>query len=162
MFGAGSMNYYGKASSVFLAVASVILLVPAAWTETLGAAAPKRVVSLAPSVTETIFALGFGDRLVGVTTFCDYPAEARKLPKIGSFINASLEAVVAQRPDIVIGVDDANQSVKAREMRQLGLKVSLVSMNSVIEILKSVKSIAEWMGDAPEGEKLVRKMAGKT
>src|SRR5690348_3533883 len=59
---------------------------------------PKRIVSLAPSVTETIFALGLGDRLVGVTTYCDYPAAAKQLPKIGSFTNPSLEAIVARRP----------------------------------------------------------------
>jgi iron complex transport system substrate-binding protein len=88
------------------------LTVPVRATE---APLPKKVVSLAPSVTETIFALGFGDRLVGVTTYCDYPAEARKLPKIGDFMNPSLEAVIAKKPDLVIGVTGATDPVKARE-----------------------------------------------
>ncbi len=65
--------------------------------------------------------LGFGNRIVGVTTYCDYPAEAQKLPKIGGFINPSLEAIAAQSDRIcVIGVNDPNHPVKAREMERLG------------------------------------------
>src|ERR1043165_1036300 len=77
-------------------------------------APPKKIVSLAPSITEMLFALGFGDRLVGVTTYCDYPAEARQLPKIGGFMSPSIEAIVAKRPDLVIGVTGATDPIKAR------------------------------------------------
>ena len=119
---------------------------------------PRRVVSLAPSVTEMLFALGFGTRLVGVTTYCDYPAEARKLPKVGGFTNPSLESIVAKRPDVVIGVSRATDPVKAREMERLGLKVSLISLASVSEILTSIKSVARLMGSPKAGEKLVGKI----
>ena len=119
---------------------------------------PQRIVSLAPSVTETLFALGFGNRLVGVTTYCDYPAEAQKIPKIGGFINPSLEVIAAQRPDLVIGVNDSNHPVKAREMERLGLKVTLVSVNSVDDILNSIKSIAYMIGSPEAGDKLVTKI----
>jgi iron complex transport system substrate-binding protein len=122
---------------------------------------PQRVVSLAPSVTETIFALGLGQRLVGVTTYCDYPAEARKLPKVGSFINPSLEAIAGQRPDLVIGVNDSNHPVKAREIERLGMKVSLVSVRSVSEILRSISSIALWMGNPEAGQALVHKITAR-
>jgi len=122
---------------------------------------PQRVVSLAPSVTETIFALGLGQRLVGVTTYCDYPAEARKLPKVGSFINPSLEAIAGQRPDLVIGVNDSNHPVKAREIERLGMKVSLVSVRSVSEILQSISSIALWMGNPEAGQAIVRKITAR-
>jgi iron complex transport system substrate-binding protein len=120
------------------------------------AAIPQRIVSLAPSVTETVFALGFGDRLVGVTTYCDYPAEARKLPKIGGFMSPSLEVIVAQRPDVVIGVSSATDPVKAREMERLGLKVNLISLATVGDILSSIKSISRLLGDPQAGEKLAR------
>jgi len=106
--------------------------------QAIGAELPRRIVSLAPSVTETLFALGFGDRLAGVTTYCDYPAEARKLPKIGDFMNPSLEAVVAKRPDLVIGVAGVTDPVKAREMERLGLKVVLVSVSNLSDILAAV------------------------
>jgi len=119
---------------------------------------PQKVVSLAPSVTETIFALGFGDRLVGVTTSRDYPAEARKIPKIGGFMSPSLETIVAKRPGIVIGVSSATDPAKAREMERLGLEVTLISLASVSDILSSIKSIARSLGSPQAGEKLVHKI----
>ncbi|NMC20488.1 MAG: ABC transporter substrate-binding protein [Thermogutta sp.] len=66
------------------------------------AAAPRRVVSLAPSITETLFALGMGDRVVGVTDFCRHPPEATALPKVGGYLNPSVEAVLRLRPDLVV------------------------------------------------------------
>ncbi|HEY7321495.1 MAG TPA: cobalamin-binding protein [Candidatus Binatia bacterium] len=120
--------------------------------------APRKIVSLAPSVTETLFALGFGDRLVGVTTSCDYPPEARAIAKIGGFMNPSLESIVAKRPDVVIGVSSATDPVKAREMERLGLKVILISLASVSDILSSIQSIARLLGNPQSGEKLVRRI----
>jgi iron complex transport system substrate-binding protein len=117
---------------------------------------PQRVVSLAPSITETIFALGFGDRLVGVTTHCDYPAEARKISKIGGFMNPSLEAVVARRPDLVLGVKGATDPTSAREMERLGLKVNLISLASVSDILSAITSVARLLGNLASGEKLAQ------
>ena len=128
-----------------------------------GASTPasRRIVSLAPSVTETLFALGFGSRLVGVTTHCDYPAEARKIAKIGGFISPSLEVIVAKRPDLVIGVSSATDPVKAREMERLGLKVTLLSLATVGDILSSMRTIARLLGDQQAGEKLVNKITGQ-
>jgi iron complex transport system substrate-binding protein len=119
---------------------------------------PHRVVSLAPSITETLFALGFGHRLVGVTNSCDYPAAARKIPKIGDFMSPSLEMIIAKRPGIVIGVSSATDPAKAREMERLGLKVTLISLASVNDILSSIKNIASLLGSPEAGEKLVRKI----
>jgi iron complex transport system substrate-binding protein len=121
-------------------------------------AAPKRIVSLAPSVTETIFALGFGSRLVGVTTHCDFPAEAKKVAKIGGFISPSVEVIVSTRPDLVIGVSTATDPVKAREMERLGLRVTLLSLATVSDILNSMKTVARLLGDEQSGEKLVNKI----
>lgn len=118
----------------------------------------RRIVSLAPSLTETVFALGFGDRLVGVTNHCDYPAEAKNLPKVGDFMSPSLEVIAAKRPDLVIGVVGATDPAKAREMERLGLNVALLSLSTVSEILSSFKRIAALLGDAAAGERLVRKL----
>jgi iron complex transport system substrate-binding protein len=119
---------------------------------------PQRVVSLAPSVTETVFALGFGDRLVGVTTSCDFPAEARKIPKIGGFMSPSLETILAKQPDLVIGASSATDPAKAREMERLGLKVTLISLATVNDILASIKRIAALLGNAESGERLAHKI----
>ena len=120
---------------------------------------PQRIVSLAPSVTETIFALGFGNRLVGVTIHCDYPTEARNLPKIGGFMSPSLEVIVAKRPDLVIGVSSATDPFKAREMERLGLKVHLISLASVSDILSSIQTVARLLENPEAGERLARKMS---
>jgi iron complex transport system substrate-binding protein len=128
----------------------------AAFAQAASGTQPQKIISLAPSVTETVFALGFGNRLVGVTTYCDFPAEAQKLPKIGGFMNPSLEVIVAKRPDLVIGVSSATDPGKAREMERLGLKVTLISLASVSDILSSIKSVARLLGNPAAGENLVR------
>jgi iron complex transport system substrate-binding protein len=125
------------------------------------AAPPIRIVSLAPSVTETIFALGYGGRLVGVTTYCDYPPDAKKIAKIGDFMNPSLEAVAAKRPDLVIGVVGATDPVKAREMEQLGLKVVLLPLANLDDILKSVRAIGGLMGEERAGNDLAGKISAQ-
>lgn len=151
------MSYWLKIIAVrLLAVSLIVMAARASFAQAAAAPYPQRIVSLAPSVTETLFALGFGDRLVGVTTYCDYPAEARKLPKIGGFMSPSLEVIVAKRPDLVIGVSSATDPVKAREMERLGLKVTLISLASVSDILSSIKSIARLLGNPAAGKTLVR------
>jgi iron complex transport system substrate-binding protein len=119
---------------------------------------PRRIVSLAPSITETVFALGSGDRLVAVTNHCDYPIEAKRLPKIGDFLSPSLEVIAAKQPDLVIGVGGATDPAKAREIERLGLKITLVSVSSVSEILSSFRTIAASLGDPHAGARLVEKI----
>ncbi|MEX0806443.1 MAG: cobalamin-binding protein [Candidatus Binatia bacterium] len=156
------MNSSRRIITVYLFIATLILLCrPAAFAQGPPAPRPQRIVSLAPSVTETLFALGFGDRLVGVTTYCDYPAEARRLPKIGDFLSPSLEAIIAKRPDLVIGVNGATDPVKARELERLGLKVTLISVASLNDILNSIKSIARLLGSPEAGERLVTKIGAQ-
>jgi iron complex transport system substrate-binding protein len=152
------MTHLNRLITFCLLTAGFFLLGNSALAQAAPVPPSQRIVSLAPSVTETLFALGFGDRVVGVTTYCDYPAEARKVPKIGGFMNPSLETIAAKRPDFVIGVTSATDAVKAREMERLGLKVTLISLGSVNEILRSIKSIARLLGNSDAGEKLVAKI----
>src|SRR5438034_583794 len=69
---------------------------------------PQRIISLAPNITETLFALGLGHRVVGVTTYCDFPAEARAKEKVGDTIHPDLERIIALKPDLVV-VSTASQ-----------------------------------------------------
>ena len=152
-----TMNQRNKIITVYLFAASLII----SWCHNIWAGegpGPQRVVSLAPSVTETLFALGFGNRVVGVTTYCDYPPEARRLPKIGGFTNPSVEAIVATRPDLVIGISDSSHPVKTKELEQLGIKVALISVGSLDEILNSFKSVARMLGRPEAGDKLAQKI----
>ncbi|HXI21692.1 MAG TPA: cobalamin-binding protein [Gemmatimonadales bacterium] len=82
---------------------------------------PLRLVSLAPSITETIFALGRGDWLVGVTTACDYPPEARRLPRVGGIAGPDLEQVVRLRPDVVFATAEGNTRALLDQLGRLGL-----------------------------------------
>ncbi len=113
---------------------------------------PRRIVSLAPSVTETLFALGLGDRVVGVTRFCTSPAEARSLPKVGGYLDVNYEEILALRPDLVVGIVD-NAAACAR-LERLGLATLTVDQTTLARILRSVVEIASACGVRPRGEAL--------
>lgn len=98
---------------------------------------PKRIISLAPSMTEIAYALGLGDNIVGVTIFCDYPEEAKKKRKIGGMSNPSLEAVLTLKPDIVLLTTDGNP--REFEERLVSLKI------------KTFVSTARTLADLPQG-----------
>jgi iron complex transport system substrate-binding protein len=102
-------------------------------------------VSLAPSITELLFALGAGDRVVGVTDWCRHPAAVRDLPRVGGHVNPNLEAVVALRPDLVV-VEAANAAVGDR-LSRLGVGTCVVEHRHVAGILASVRLVGEACGD---------------
>jgi len=111
--------------------------------------APQRIIFAAPAVTETLFALGLGDRVVGVTDFCHFPAEARKKPKIGGYLRPSLETIVALRPDLVI----AERSPSNLVAQLAGLKISAVEVDfkTLPDILASFQKIADAAGVPERG-----------
>jgi iron complex transport system substrate-binding protein len=113
------------------------------------AGAPQRIVSAAPAITETLFVLGLGDRVVGVTTHCRFPEEARKKSKIGGYLRPSLEAIVALRPDLVI----AERSPSNLATQLAGLKISAVEVDfkTLPDILASFQKIADAAGVPERG-----------
>src|SRR5689334_16231395 len=78
------------------------IVVGFAWFASLRAEEPRRIVSTSPSITETLFALGLGDRVIGVSQYCRYPPEVTKLPKVGTFLAPDAERIAALRPDLVV------------------------------------------------------------
>jgi len=102
-------------------------------------ATPTRIVSLAPSLTEILFALGRGEAVVGVTEYCDYPPEAKSKPKIGGYYNPNYEAIVAMDPDLVVMLREHGQVVG--HMEKLGLRTVRVSHNSIDGICASIESV---------------------
>lgn len=121
--------------------------------------APVRLVSLAPNLTEVLFALGLAERVVGVTIFCDYPPAARKKPKIGGFINPSLEAIVAQRPDLVFATADGNRSEDVEKLNDLGVPVYVVDTRSVEEILLAIRTVGAITGREASARALADELA---
>jgi iron complex transport system substrate-binding protein len=109
-------------------------------------APPRRIVSLVPSVTETLFAIGAGERLVGVTDFCDYPAEARRKPSVGGMVAPSLEALVALRPDLVIATTAGNREETFAQLQRLGMPVYLVNPVRVTDVLDLVSRLGALSG----------------
>jgi len=120
--------------SVFLCLAFHFALLTPAF-----AGAPERIVSLAPSITEILFAGGLGDRVVGVTTFCDHPEEAKKKPKIGGMSNPSLEAVVRLRPDIVVMTTDGNPQGFDRRLNDLGIRTYVFRARRLGELPDAIR-----------------------
>jgi iron complex transport system substrate-binding protein len=115
--------------------------------------APHRIVSTAPSITEMLFALGVGDQIVGVTTYCTYPEAAKAKPKIGGYLNPSLEAILAQRPDLVFVL--RNQSDIGRNLRQGGVNVVELDHENRSGIYESIKTIANEIGLPERGRTLI-------
>ena len=109
--------------------------------EMTGPVNPQRVISLAPNITEIVFALQRGQRLVGVTTYSDYPPEAKKIPKVGSYIHLDLERIVALKPDLCLAIKDGNPRDMAMRLGALGIPVYAVdpkNLESVQETLVRV------------------------
>jgi iron complex transport system substrate-binding protein len=102
---------------------------------------PKRIVSLAPSMTEIMFAMGLGDNIVADTTFCDYPAEAKKKPKIGGMSNPSLEAIVSMKPDIVVLTMDGNPREVDDRLRGLKIRTFVWKARTIAELPQGIRDL---------------------
>lgn len=116
---------------------------------------PKRIVSLAPNITETLFALGLDEEIAGVTVFSDYPEAARSKPKVGSFVNISLEKVVSLNPDLIIGTANGNKKETVEQLERVGLPVYVINPESFEEIFTVVLNIGRITGRENEAKTLV-------
>lgn len=105
---------------------------------------PRRIISASPSITEMLYALGLGDRVVGVTEFCHYPPEVRDKPKIGSYLRPSIETVLAMQPDLVVVLRE--HGALADRLRDVGLDVFAVQHNDLEGIYDSLLTLGERTG----------------
>jgi len=103
---------------------------------------PTRIVSLAPSLTETVYALGAEDRLVGDTVYCDYPPEAQKKQKVGGVIDPNLEEIAALHPDLVLVTKDANRLETLRALDDFHIPAYATNPRKVAEIMTSTEKLA--------------------
>jgi cobalamin transport system substrate-binding protein len=114
----------------------------------------KRVVSLAPSITEIIFALGREDLLKGVSRFSDFPAAAKKLPRIGSYVHLDLERIVALKPDLCIGIKEGNPIAVVRKLEHLGIPVYAVDPKNLNAVLETILQLGQLL-DADQKAKTI-------
>jgi iron complex transport system substrate-binding protein len=118
----------------------------------------RRIVSLAPSLTETVYALGLQDHLVGDTDYCDYPEDAQKKTKVGGAINPSLEQIVALRPDLVLVTKALNRLETVRALDALGVSSYATDPHTVDEIITSSKKLADVLGVPEAGASVAEDM----
>jgi iron complex transport system substrate-binding protein len=119
-------------------------------------AAPQRIVSTAPSITETLFAMGLGQQVVGVTIYCKYPADALKLPKIGTLLKPDVEAIVALRPDLVVVEKRSNHL--ADGLSRLHIRYVEFDSRDLDTIYAGAREIGKAADASTAAEELVRRM----
>ncbi|HYO58545.1 helical backbone metal receptor [Archangium sp.] len=117
----------------------------------------KRVVTLAPSLTETVMALGAGSTLVGVSRF-DEAKEVAGLPRVGGFIDPSVEAVVALEPDLVLVQPGPGNQRPVEKMAEVGLPVLLLPLHTVADTLAAVRAVGKALGKEKEADALVQRI----
>jgi iron complex transport system substrate-binding protein len=118
------------------------------------AAAPARIVSTSPSITETLFALGLGDRVVGVSTYCRYPEIVKTLPKVGTFLRPDAEVIARLRPDLVF-VHAGPNDVR-RQLAALGIQSVTVNLGRLPSVFSSIRAIG---GPAGAGDRTAQLVA---
>jgi iron complex transport system substrate-binding protein len=116
---------------------------------------PLRLVSLAPSLTETVYALGRGDWLVGVTDICDYPAEARAKPKVGGIAAPSLERIVSLSPDLVLTTAEGNSRNTLEQLERLGIVTFALKPDSYAGVIESMRALGRLLGAEPVARQVV-------
>lgn len=121
---------------------------------------PRRIISLVPSNTEILFALGLGDKVVGVTEFCNYPAEVLDKEKVGGFSTPDIEKIIALQPDLILaGSIHAKEVIPALEER--GLTVFALAPENLDGILKDIEVVGKITGKGEEASKLVAQMEAR-
>jgi iron complex transport system substrate-binding protein len=115
---------------------------------------PNRIISLAPNITEILFALGLGDRIVGVTSFCDHPAEAKKKARIGGMSNPSLEAIVSLKPDVVVVTTDGNPKEVEERLRAMKIRTYVFRAKRIAELPQGIRDLGRALGSRERAEML--------
>ena len=121
---------------------------------------PQRIISLAPSITETLFALGLGDKVVGVTDWCDYPPEALEKEKVGGYTTPDIEKIVALNPDLILVAHGTPMEV-INTMVGLGLTLFGIKTTDLDDLLNDIKRIGEITDKELEAQALTSEMASK-
>ena len=120
-----------------------------------------RVVSLAPNLTEIVFALGDGNHLAGDTDFCDYPPEAVQKPHVGGPVNPSLEQVAALMPDLILATKSINRRETVNALDRIGLPVYVTDPHTVEEMIVSVEHLGSALGAEKSAATLVEDLRGR-
>jgi iron complex transport system substrate-binding protein len=119
---------------------------------------PRRIVSLSPNLTEIVFSLGLGDKVVGVSSDSDWPAEARGKPKVGTFWQPNTEAIIAAKPDLVVCETFLQHKEIAETLKRSGIKVLSLRVESIGELYSAILSVGDATGSRDKAEDLESKI----
>jgi iron complex transport system substrate-binding protein len=122
-------------------------------------AVPARIVSTSPNITDTLFALGLGDRVVGVSTFCRYPPQVSSLPKVGTFLKPDAELIARLRPELVF-VHTGPNSI-ASQLARLGIKTGTIESGSLSQVFSTIRSIGIAANVSDRADRLVADINGR-
>ena len=118
----------------------------------------QRIVSLAPSITEILFTLGLGDRLIGVTQHCNYPAEALTKTRVGSYIDLNIEKILSLKPDLVIATADGNEKGSVERLAGFGIPVLVTNPKNLNEVYETIETIGRVLKQENRAVDLVRSL----
>ena len=124
------------------------------------AAQPPRIVSLMPSLTEDLFAIGAGSQVIGVSQFTDYPPAAARLPQVASFSSLDAEQIVRLHPDVVVGIP--SQAALTADLRRAGLRTVLISDDGYDDIFADLAALGRLSGRASEAAALSARLRAQT
>ncbi len=119
---------------LFVVILSWALLTGPALAET-----PRRIISLAPNVTEILYDLGLGEQVIAVSSYCNYPPAVKKKPKIGGMSNPSLETIIAMKPDMVVLTDDGNPREIEQRLRKLGIRTYVFRAKRLDDLPREIR-----------------------
>ena len=115
---------------------------------------PERIVSLAPNITEILFALQLGHKVAGVTDFCDFPEEARHKPKVGWLISPGIEKIISLRPDIVFATTEGNKPEIVDELERMNIKTYVLNPHDINDVLSDITEIGNVTGQRSIAQEL--------
>lgn len=116
---------------------------------------PQRIVTLAPNLTEIVYAIGAGERLVGNTTFCDYPAEAKQVVKVGDTLQPNIERIIALKPEVIFVSTASQLETFTKQLDERGIAVFVTDPHDLEGVFRSIKTLGELLGQQAQAEKLV-------
>lgn len=122
---------------------------------------PHRLICLAPSITETVYALGRGNDVVGITDYTKYPPQAQRKPSIGGVIDPSLEKLVSLKPDLVLAIGDLNNTDLTNVIQKLGLPVFIVNPHGFHDIYRAVLDLGKAINAEKEASALVARLQAR-
>jgi iron complex transport system substrate-binding protein len=122
----------------------------------------ERVITLAPNLTEIVFAVGAGDRIVGNTSYCDYPEQAKNIPKVGDTLQPSLERIIALRPQVVLVSTASQLEVFTQQLQSQNIAVFVTDPHDLEGVFRSIEQLGRMLGQEQQAKALVQKLRDRT